>query len=38
MTERVLNMDAQYWRVSDIFGSSLLSAFSLRLAKVRKPA
>jgi hypothetical protein len=37
MTERLLNTDAQYWRVSDIFGSSLLCAFSPRLAKVRKP-
>lgn len=38
MTERLLNTVAQYWRVSDIFGSSLLRAFSPRLAKVRNPA
>jgi hypothetical protein len=38
MMERVLNTDAQYWRVSDILGSSLLSAFSLRADMVRNPA
>jgi hypothetical protein len=36
--ERVLNTDAQYWRVSDIFGSSLLSALSPRADMVRNPA
>jgi hypothetical protein len=38
MMERVLNTDAQYWRVSDIFGSSLPSAFCPRLAKAHNPA
>jgi len=38
MMERVLNTNAQYWRVSDIFGSSLPSAFCLRLAKAHNPA
>jgi len=38
MMERVLNTDAQYWRVSDIFGSSLPSAFSLRLATLPSTA
>jgi hypothetical protein len=38
MMERVLNTDAQYWRVSDIFGSSLLSAFSPRAEKAYNPA
>jgi len=38
MMERVLNTNAQYWRVSDIFGSSLPSAFCLRLATLPSTA
>ncbi|KAG2031362.1 hypothetical protein BDR03DRAFT_986456 [Suillus americanus] len=33
----LLNIVAQYWRVSDIFGSFLLPALSLRLAKACNP-